>query len=102
MWRFGAPLCGALTCNVWFLAAGPTIGGYETCQGRVIKILERLVRERERIPPEYLYYGIPSPWLQVGHHRVGCWCFWCCGLWQSDAAGIGAGLQEAGTASNKA
>eukprot|EP00198_Chlamydomonas_reinhardtii_P001583 XP_001690919.1 alpha-adaptin [Chlamydomonas reinhardtii] len=55
----------ALTCNVWFLAAGPTIGGYETCQGRVIKILERLVRERERIPPEYLYYGIPSPWLQA-------------------------------------
>ncbi len=31
----------------------------------MIKILERLVRERERIPPEYLYYGIPSPWLQV-------------------------------------
>lgn len=49
----------------------PDIGGYETCQGRIIKFLERLVRERERIPPEYQYYGIPSPWLQVGASRVG-------------------------------
>ena len=39
--------------------------GYETCQIRLVRVLERLTRERERIPPEYLYYGIPSPWLQV-------------------------------------
>ncbi len=36
----------------------------------MIKILERLVAERERIPPEYLYYGIPSPWLQVGNRAL--------------------------------
>ncbi|KAG2452624.1 hypothetical protein HYH02_002861 [Chlamydomonas schloesseri] len=59
---------GLLLCSVTLLhglVARSGTGGYETCQGRVIKILERLVRERERIPPEYLYYGIPSPWLQA-------------------------------------
>lgn len=43
----------------------PPPGGYETSQGRLVTILERMTKERERIPPEYLYYGIPSPWLQV-------------------------------------
>lgn len=43
----------------------------------MIKILERLVAERERIPPEYLYYGIPSPWLQVGQ-RVSLANWACC------------------------
>lgn len=31
----------------------------------MIKVLERLLTGRERMPPEYLYYGIPSPWLQA-------------------------------------
>ncbi|EFJ50611.1 hypothetical protein VOLCADRAFT_120602 [Volvox carteri f. nagariensis] len=59
---------GLLLCAVTLLhgvVQQSGTSGYETCQGRVIKILERLVRERERIPPEYLYYGIPSPWLQA-------------------------------------
>ncbi|PNH05778.1 AP-2 complex subunit alpha-1 [Tetrabaena socialis] len=59
---------GLLLCSVTLLhglVSRSGTGGYETCQGRVIKVLERLVRERERIPPEYLYYGIPSPWLQA-------------------------------------
>ncbi|KAG2494582.1 hypothetical protein HYH03_007348 [Edaphochlamys debaryana] len=59
---------GLLLCSVTLLhglISRSGTAGYETCQGRVIKILERLVRERDRIPPEYLYYGIPSPWLQA-------------------------------------
>lgn len=51
--------------------------GFESLVPRVIKILHRLNPERERdgaghavvdrasVPPEYQYYGIPSPWLQV-------------------------------------
>ena len=51
--------------------------GFESLVPRVVKILHRLNPERERdaaghtmvdrvsVPPEYQYYGIPSPWLQV-------------------------------------
>lgn len=51
--------------------------GFESLVPRVVKILARLNPERERdaaghtvvdrvaVPPEYQYYGIPSPWLQV-------------------------------------
>ena len=40
--------------------------GFEPCQSRLIHILERLTSSKERdLQPEYLYYGIPSPWLQV-------------------------------------
>ena len=51
--------------------------GFESLLPRVVKILHRLNPERERdaaghsvvdrasVPPEYQYYGIPSPWLQV-------------------------------------
>ena len=38
--------------------------GYEACVPKVINVLERLTVNKD-IPPEYLYYGIPSPWLQV-------------------------------------
>ena len=38
--------------------------GYESCVPKVINVLERLTVNKD-IPPEYLYYGIPSPWLQV-------------------------------------
>mmetsp|Transcript_39785 Transcript_39785/g.88425 ORF Transcript_39785/g.88425 Transcript_39785/m.88425 type:complete len:1123 (+) Transcript_39785:142-3510(+) len=39
--------------------------GYETCQSRVIKVLDRMVNVREKdIGAEYLYYQIPAPWLQ--------------------------------------
>lgn len=52
--------------------------GYESLIPRIVKLLVRLNPERERdsagravppdrasVPPEYAYYGIPSPWLQV-------------------------------------
>jgi len=38
--------------------------GYEVCQGRLLRLLERLVFVRE-ITPDYTYYGIASPWLQI-------------------------------------
>ncbi|KAL6765658.1 adaptin N terminal region-domain-containing protein [Haematococcus lacustris] len=45
--------------------------GYEGAQQRLIKVLERLTLQREReVPAEYLYYGIPSPWLQCKCLRV--------------------------------
>ncbi|CAK0759184.1 hypothetical protein CVIRNUC_002678 [Coccomyxa viridis] len=56
--------------------------GFESLVPRVVKILHRLNPERERdaaghtvvdrvsVPPEYQYYGIPSPWLQVKCLRV--------------------------------
>lgn len=43
--------------------------GYEACVPKVITIMERLTRNTD-IPPEYLYYGIPSPWLQVKCMRI--------------------------------
>ena len=47
-------------------------GGYESCQSRLIKIIDRMTHIRERdIPAEYLYYGIPSPWLQAGAAGLG-------------------------------
>lgn len=52
--------------------------GYEALVPCIVKLLGRLNPERERdsagravalhrasVPPEYAYYGIPSPWLQV-------------------------------------
>ncbi|KAJ3682194.1 hypothetical protein LUZ60_014767 [Juncus effusus] len=42
---------------------------YWNCLPKCIKILERLARNQE-VPPEYTYYGIPSPWLQVKTMRA--------------------------------
>lgn len=52
--------------------------GYESLVPRIVRLLHRLNPETERdaagravapdrasVPPEYAYYGIPSPWLQV-------------------------------------
>ncbi len=49
-------------------ASGPAVppcpaAGYETCQPKLLKILERLVFVKD-ITQDYTYYGIPSPWLQ--------------------------------------
>ncbi|BDA41202.1 AP-2 complex subunit alpha-1 [Coccomyxa sp. Obi] len=57
--------------------------GYESLIPRIVKLLVRLNPERERdsagravppdrasVPPEYAYYGIFSPWLQVKCLRV--------------------------------
>lgn len=54
--------------------------GYESLVPRIVRLLHRLNPEKERdaagrtmapdrasVPPEYAYYGIPSPWLQVRH-----------------------------------
>jgi hypothetical protein len=44
-------------------APGPA-AGYESCAPRVLRVLERLVNLRD-VSPDYTYYGIASPWLQV-------------------------------------
>lgn len=41
-----------------------TAAGYEQCQPKLMRILERLVYLRE-ITADYTYYGIASPWLQA-------------------------------------
>ena len=45
-------------------------GGYAAAAPRALRVLERLVALRE-VPPDYTYYGIASPWLQV------CVCVVC-------------------------
>ncbi|KAL5716758.1 hypothetical protein ACHQM5_009881 [Ranunculus cassubicifolius] len=42
---------------------------YWNCLPKCVKILERLARNHD-VPPEYTYYGIPSPWLQVKTMRA--------------------------------
>lgn len=51
------------------IAARQGVDGYETCQTRVIRILDRLVTATN-ITIDYTYYGIPSPWLQAKCLRV--------------------------------
>ena len=38
--------------------------GYEGLVPRLVKLLEKL--RNKDVTPDYAYYGIPSPWLQVG------------------------------------
>lgn len=38
--------------------------GYDLCQPRLLRILERCVSLRD-MGPDYTYYGIASPWLHV-------------------------------------
>ena len=70
--------------------------GYEALLPRVVKLLHRLNPEKERdaqgrsvvldrasVPPEYAYYGIPSPWLQVGFVAIQLAC-WHSSISQSD------------------
>lgn len=57
---------GVLICSVTLLygiCSRTSSAGYETCQSRLIKILERLVYLKD-VPADCLYYGIASPWLQ--------------------------------------
>jgi AP-2 complex subunit alpha len=43
---------------------------FQGCFRKLVNnVLERLASKQE-IPPEYMYYGIPSPWLQVRVMRV--------------------------------
>lgn len=38
--------------------------GYEQCHAKLLRQLERLVYLKD-VTPDYTYYGIASPWLQV-------------------------------------
>ena len=38
--------------------------GYEGLVPKLVRLLERL-RSHKDVTPDYAYYGIPSPWLQV-------------------------------------
>lgn len=42
---------------------GLILVGYESLTAKLVKLLERL-KNRE-VSPDYTYYGIASPWLQV-------------------------------------
>jgi AP-2 complex subunit alpha len=35
---------------------------------KVVRLLDRLVRTQD-VPPDYLYYSLPSPWMQARHYR---------------------------------
>eukprot|EP00201_Polytomella_parva_P006204 CAMPEP_0175083532 /NCGR_PEP_ID=MMETSP0052_2-20121109/27451_1 /TAXON_ID=51329 ORGANISM="Polytomella parva, Strain SAG 63-3" /NCGR_SAMPLE_ID=MMETSP0052_2 /ASSEMBLY_ACC=CAM_ASM_000194 /LENGTH=1189 /DNA_ID=CAMNT_0016355025 /DNA_START=55 /DNA_END=3620 /DNA_ORIENTATION=- len=50
---------------LWGILQRSGTAGYETCQSRVLRVLERLISSKDRVASEYLYYGIPSPWLQT-------------------------------------
>ena len=43
--------------------------GYENCVSPLVNLLERVVKNQD-VLPEYLYYGIPAPWLQARIMRV--------------------------------
>ncbi|GMH38541.1 hypothetical protein BSKO_06425 [Bryopsis sp. KO-2023] len=43
--------------------------GYEACLPKIVKILGRLVLDKD-VGQQYTYYGIPSPWLQVKCLRI--------------------------------
>ncbi len=44
--------------------------GFELCQPRLIKVMERCSSLRD-VAPDYTYYGIASPWVQVGRRDPG-------------------------------
>lgn len=49
--------------------ASQSASGYEACVPKVITVMDRLVKASD-IPVEYMYYALPSPWLQVKCMRV--------------------------------
>eukprot|EP00899_Mesostigma_viride_P020317 jgi/Mesvir1/28287/Mv04810-RA.1 len=60
-------LLGVMNLMIGIATAG--CAGYEGCVPKAVAVLERLVRGID-IRPDYTYYGIPSPWLQVATMRV--------------------------------
>ncbi|KAK9806309.1 hypothetical protein WJX72_009579 [[Myrmecia] bisecta] len=44
--------------------------GYESLVPKVVRLLERLQNVKKEVTPDYTYYGIASPWLQVKCLRV--------------------------------
>lgn len=64
---------GLLT-SVLSLLQGLLVGGgdpapFRACVPKAVRLLDRLVRNAE-VPPDYLYYGMPSPWMQIKCMRV--------------------------------
>jgi len=59
-------MCGLLhvRSRVTALGTAPAGAGYEQCHAKLLRLLERLVYLKD-ITPDYTYYGIASPWLQV-------------------------------------
>ena len=37
---------------------------FRGCLAKVVRLLDRLVRTQD-VPPDYLYYSLPSPWMQA-------------------------------------
>ncbi|GBF98152.1 AP-2 complex subunit alpha-like [Raphidocelis subcapitata] len=63
----GVLLAGATLLLGIMARFGPA--GYEAAGPRALRVLERLVALRD-VTPDYTYYGIASPWLQVKCLRV--------------------------------
>eukprot|EP00878_Enallax_costatus_P038873 GHUV01044361.1.p1 GENE.GHUV01044361.1~~GHUV01044361.1.p1 ORF type:complete len:317 (+),score=114.18 GHUV01044361.1:444-1394(+) len=57
-------LCLHVLCCCWASCDAVCAAGYEQCQGKLLRLLERLVYLRE-VTADYTYYGIASPWLQA-------------------------------------
>lgn len=68
---FYSVLCCVAAAVSWGVALCAA-AGYELCRGKLVALLERLVYLRD-VTPDYTYYGIASPWLQVprGGRRQG-------------------------------
>ncbi|XP_010278259.1 PREDICTED: AP-2 complex subunit alpha-1-like isoform X2 [Nelumbo nucifera] len=62
---------GVLTAVMSLLVAlvSKNYDAYWGCLPKCVRILERLSRNQD-IPQDYMYYGIPSPWLQVKTMRA--------------------------------
>jgi AP-2 complex subunit alpha len=47
----------------------PLSRSFRSCAPKVVRLLERLASQ-QGIPQDYMYYGVPSPWLQIKCMRV--------------------------------
>ena len=37
---------------------------FRSCLPKVVRLLDRLVRTQD-VPADYMYYSLPSPWMQA-------------------------------------
>lgn len=44
---------------------------FRGCVPKVMRLLDRLVRTQD-VPADYMYYSLPSPWMQVCTRRHSC------------------------------
>ena len=54
--------CGFSSCRDG-LTCG-RVNSFRGCLAKVVRLLDRLVRTQD-VPPDYLYYSLPSPWMQA-------------------------------------